>query len=181
MMKNKLNKKPISFKPPIVKSKQNGLEAFHAYDWYYSFLKKHLKHVEKVFLVPCAATKPIHQSPMHRSIYQKYIKKYGQDQSVLVVSEPVVLIRYQDLSVEESYFCYDFPPKFLNSDSRELFVERLKILEGKDISGCLPSHHANLITEAIGSGWKNYWKGDLYQMMKKASRLSHFEKNNARP
>lgn len=161
---------PARFKPPIVTRQENGTKAFHSYDWYFEWMKLYLKNVRKVFLTPCAATKPIHSSPLHRSIYQKLSSAYGKDREVLVVSEPVVLIRYLDLYELEKLFCYDFPPKLLSSESRAFFVERLRLLlTNKDVSGCLPRHHAVLINDAIGSRWKNYWQGDLYSMMKKAS------------
>lgn len=161
---------PTRFRPPIVTRKENGIKAFHSYDWYFEWVKSYLKNVRKVFLTPCAATKPIHSSPLHRSIYQKFSSVHGKDREVLVVSEPVVLIRYPDLYELEKFFCYDFPPKLLSLESRAFFVERLRLLlTNKDVLGCLPRHHATLIDDAIGNKWKNYWQGDLYLMMKKAS------------
>lgn len=161
---------PTRFRPPIVTRKENGVRAFHSYDWYFEWMRFYLKDVRKVFLTPCAATKPIHSSPLHRSIYQKYSSAHGKGREVLVVSEPVVLIRYPDLYELEKLFCYDFPPKLLSSESRAFFVERLRLLlVNKNVSGCLPRHHAALINDAIGHDWKNYWQGDLYSMMRKAS------------
>lgn len=164
---------PKNFKPPIVKKKERGIDAFHAYDWYFNYMRSHLENVESVFLVPCAATKPIHNSVLHKRIYQKHAKKYGKNREVLVVSEPVVLIGYQDLYDLEEKFLYDFPPKLLNPKSREFFVSRLnKLLDEKDISGCLPKHHARLINDAIGTNWENYWEKDLFEMMRRASKLN---------
>lgn len=65
---------PIEFKPPVVMRKTEGLDAFYAYDWYFSWMKQFMSGLEKVFLTPCAATKPIHSSTLHRYIYQKFIQ-----------------------------------------------------------------------------------------------------------
>lgn len=162
------------FKPPKVKRLNQGVAAFHAYDWYFNWLSRRLARVRRVFLVPCAATKPIYESSLHRTVYQRYAAVYGRGREVLVVSEPVVLIRYHDLYILGKNFYYDFPPKLLRGESRELFVRRLcQALSGKDIIGCLPRHHASLIIDAIGDGWENHWSGDLFAMMKKASRLKN--------
>lgn len=94
------------------------------------------------------------------------------EREVLVVSEPVTLILYQDLYDLEKQFCYEFIPKLLGTEARELFVERLQtLLIGKNIEGCLPSHHAGLINDAIGKKWKNYWQGDMLTMKKRANQL----------
>ena len=164
---------PEGFRPPIVAKEVQGIPAFHAYDWYFRSMQRYLSDKKAVFLTPCAATKPIHASPLHRCVYQKYALVYGGGREMLVVSEPVVLIRYQDLWNLERHFYYDFPCPLLSADARALFIERLRsILKGKDIVGCLPRHHATLINDAVGSGWKNYWSGDLYTMMRKASLLN---------
>lgn len=135
-------------------------------------MSSRLLGVRKVFLTPCAATKPIYASPVHRNIYQKFAARFGYDATPLVVSEPVVLIHYQDLYDLEDAFRYDFPPRLLGGAARALFVERLhKLLSGRRIVGCLPRHHASLINDAVGTNWKNYWNGDLYSMVKKASLL----------
>jgi len=164
---------PRRFRPPVVTKKSQGEAAFHAYDWYFDKMKIILADTEKIFLTPCAATKPIHNSPLHRSIYQKFAEKYGNEREIFVVSEPVVLIRYQDLYEIERVFCYDFPPKLLDEKARRLFVERLRVLlTGKNITGCLPRHHALLVNDAVGKKWKNYWNGDLYSMMRRVHLLS---------
>jgi predicted RNA-binding protein len=163
---------PDKFKPPIVKRKSQGVTAFYSYDWYFNWMRGFLENVDEVFLTPCAATKPIYSSAMHRSIYRKFIAAKGYGREILVVSEPVVLIRYSDLYELENLFYYDFPPKLLDCNSRTLFIERLRsLLLGKNIIGCLPRHHASLINDAMGTDWKNYWQGDLYLMMKKANQL----------
>ena len=163
---------PDLFSPPIVKDKKEGIGAFLSYDWYFDFIKKYIRNRNEIFLVPCAETKPIHTSPMHKSIYQKFAFKFGHGREVLVVSEPVVLIRYSDLRELETVFCYDFPPKLLDKECRDFFVKRLRrLLLNKDIVGCLPRHHASLVNDAIGIGWRNYWSGDLYAMMRKAGSL----------
>lgn len=165
-------KTPQNFIPPVVTEKSQGLAAFHSYDWYFEWAEQFMKGVDKVFLTPCAATKPICSSSMHRSIYQKYIRAKGMEREVFVVSEPVVLILYQDLYDLEQHFFYDFPPKNLSLEARDFFVGRLKtLLAEKDIEGCLPCHHASLINDAIGVGWKNYWQGDMLDMMKRANKL----------
>ena len=164
---------PKRFIPPLVRSNTHGISAFHKYDWYFNWMKLYLAGKKSVFLTPCAATKPIYSSSFHRGIYQKFSAVYGKNKKILVVSEPVVLIRYQDLYTMEKYFMYDFPPKLLDITSREFFVKRLRILlSDKKISGCLPRHHASLINDAIGKNWKNFWDGDMYSMMKKASALN---------
>ncbi len=161
------------FKPPIVTHPCQGTAAFHAYDWYYYTLMKTLAFEKKVFLTPCAATKPIYSSSLHKAIYQKFAEKFAGDRELLVVSEPVVLIRYSDLYEHEKHFFYDFPPKFLFPDSRKIFVERLRLLlSGKNIIGCLPRHHASLINDAVGIDWKNYWHGDFFAMVRKAAHLT---------
>ncbi len=130
-----------------------------------------MKNVDSVFLTPCAATKPICSSTFHRRIFQPFAAVHGKGAECLVVSEPVVLIRYQDLYDFEKTFCYEFHPKML-SESRELFVERLReLLAGKHIIGCLPKHHAKLIDDAVGKGWKNHWDGNMYSMIRKGTRL----------
>lgn len=172
---------PWKFVPPVVRKSSQGIRAFYAYDWYFRWMAKYVADVKKVFLTPCAATKPICYSMMHRGIYQKFITAYGEGSEILVVSEPVTLIRYRDLYLLKNAFLYDFPPKMLSPESREFFVKRLKrLLSGKIISGCLPRHHASLINDAIGNDWKNYWEGDIYRMMKKASSL-HPELDSAHP
>lgn len=164
---------PDEFEPPIVKGKNQGITAFHSYDWYFRWMERFLADVGKVFLTPCAATKPIHTSPFHRRIYQKFAAAQEDEREILVVSEPVVLIRYEDLYKFERLFCYDFPPKLLNQESRTLFVERLRsLLLGKDIAGCLPWHHATLINDAVGKNWENYWRGDIFSMIRRASLLT---------
>jgi hypothetical protein len=164
---------PRGFKPPIVKCSGRGQAAFFVYNWYFEFMANWLKNVRKVFLVPCAMTKPIHKSSAHCTIYQRYAEKYAADSEVLVVSEPVVLIRYDDLSRLGRVFHYDFPPRLLNDVSRATFVTRLAaLLRGRDVAGCLPSHHAKLVNLAIGSDWKNYWRGDLFQMMRRGGELA---------
>lgn len=164
---------PVKFKPPIVKRQNQGIPAFHQYDWYFYYMKQFLVDIEKVFLTPCAATKPIHTSPFHRNIYQKFAAVQENEREIFVVSEPVVLIRYQDLYNFERFFCYDFPPILLTEESRAFFVKRLRILlKGKDVAGCLPRHHASLINDAIGNNWKNYWRRDIYFMMRQANLLS---------
>ena len=169
-----MNLKILSnFKPPIVKKSENGVAAFHSYDWYFEQMKEFLQDKEKVFLTPCAATKPIHTSNFHRLIYQKYAA-VQKDREILVVSEPVVLIRYQNLYDMEGAFMYDFPPKFLNQESRGIFVDRLSsLLSEKDIAGCLPKHHASLINDAVGTDWINYWDGNIFSMIRKANLIKH--------
>ncbi|MBI2109045.1 MAG: hypothetical protein HYT93_02605 [Parcubacteria group bacterium] len=163
---------PKKFKPPVVEKKSDGVPAFHAYDWYFNWMKGFMKNVDGVFLVPCAATKPIYTSTFHRRIYQPFGATRGKGREILVVSEPVVLIRYQDLYDFEKMFLYEFHPKML-SESRELFVNRLReLLSGKHIVGCLPSHHAKLIDDAVGGGWKNYWDGNMYSMVEKGTKLA---------
>ena len=163
---------PRNFKPPIVKKSSQGVAAFYAYDWYYRWMVKYMANVKKVFLTPCAATKPIYSSMLHRGIYQKFITAFGAGSEILVVSEPVVLIRYRDLYYLENQFLYEFSPRMLSSESRRLFVMRLKkLLSDKIVAGCLPRHHASLINDAIGNNWKNYWQGDIFDMMKRASAL----------
>ncbi|MBI2024756.1 MAG: hypothetical protein HYT03_01520 [Candidatus Harrisonbacteria bacterium] len=164
---------PKQFRPPQVSNENQGVAAFCAYDWYFRWMKEYLGDKTKVFLVPCAATKPIHTSPLHRRVYQKYASAYGKNRILLVVSEPVVLINYQHLYNLEGSFFYEFPPKLLGKTARVLFIERLReLLEEKNIAGCLPHHHATLINDAIGTEWINYWSGDLYSMIKKASALN---------
>lgn len=159
------------FNPPTVKRKEQGEAAFHAYDWYFEQIRDFLKGVDKVFLTPCAATKPICSSSLHRSVYQKYITAKGAGREIFVVSEPVVLIYYEDLYDLEKHFFYDFPPKLLSPEARALFVARLReVLSGKNIEGCLPKHHASLINDAVGTNWKNYWQGDMLDMMKRANQ-----------
>jgi len=163
---------PDTFVPPRVEISADGVAAFHNYDWYYRFMRSYLSARESVYLVPCAATKPIHRSPAHVRIYQRFAEFYGGSREILVVSEPVVLIRYGDLSALEDAFCYDFPPRLLNAESRALFVARLReLLDGKDVAGCLPAHHQSLVREAIGNRWENHWESGLYQMMKYAKSL----------
>ena len=163
---------PKKFQPPIVLKESRGVQAFLAYDWYFEWMQRHLKNVKNIFLTPCAATKPIFSSSLHRSVYQKFSLVYGKSRERLVVSEPVVLIRYSDLYDLEKVFCYDFPPRLLSFESRNLFVERLRLLLlGKNIVGCLPKHHAKLVTDAIGEDWKNYWCGDMFSMIRKASKI----------
>lgn len=150
------------------------MDAFHRYGWYSEWMEYYLSGRKEVFLVPCAATKPIYLSSLHQSVYQKFAFACGRGRELLVVSEPVVLIRYQDLYDYEKYFLYDFPPKLLDEVAHAFFVKRLRVLlSGKKIYGCLPRHHAGLINEAVGCRWKNYWSGDLYDMKKKAFLLSH--------
>jgi len=170
---NRIIRAPAVFKPPVVRKKEQGEAAFHAYDWYFEQIKDFLISVDKVFLTPCAATKPICSSSMHRSIYQKYIAVKGIDREIFVVSEPVVLIYYEDLYDLEKHFLYDFPPCFLSTETRAIFISRLMdTLSGKDIEGCLPKHHAGLIDDAVGkNNWKNYWQGDMLDMMKRANQL----------
>lgn len=163
---------PSIFRPPIVKKSSYGITAFYKYDWYFKWMLKYMADVKKVFLTPCAATKPIQSSMLHRGIYQKFITAFGEGSEILVVSEPVVLIRYRDLYDLENTFLYEFSPKMLSSESREFFVKRLRrLLSGKIIAGCLPRHHASLINDAIGDNWKNYWQGDIFEMMERASAL----------
>lgn len=163
---------PLRFKPPIVRQATQGISAFHAYDWYFNWMRRYLKDTHMVFLTPCAATKPIHSSMLHRGIYQKFALAHGMGAELLVVSEPVVLIRYTDLYDLEDAFRYDFPPPLLDQSTRNFFVRRLRVLlAGHEIVGCLPRHHASLINDAVGTNWKNYWKGDIYSMMQRASRL----------
>jgi hypothetical protein len=165
-------KVPRAFKPPVVTAKDQGVAAFHKYDWYFKWMEEFMKDVNKVFLTPCAQTKPIYTSSLHRCIYQKYVRAHGMEREVFVVSEPVTLILYQDLYDLEKYFCYEFIPKLLSPEARELFVGRLRgLLKGKDIEGCLPSHHAALINDAVGENWKNYWQGDMLDMKKRANHL----------
>lgn len=164
---------PSDLEPPIVKRKEDGVSAFHKYDWYFTWIRRHLKDVERVFLTPGAVTKPINSSPLHRAIYQRYAVRFGGSAAILVVSEPAVLIRYKDLSDLEPLFLYEFPPRLLGAETRTLFVKRLQIiLRGKHVEGCLPRHHAALVSDAVGNRWKNYWDGDLYSMMRKAKKLS---------
>jgi len=139
---------PGGFSPPKVRKAEDGVAAFHAYDWYFNFMRSWLKGVRKVLLVPCAKTKPIPLSVVHRGSFQKLFLKYP-DYQPLIVSEPVVLIRYADSLAPE--FKYDFPPNLLNEESRELFVDRLReLLKGKEVIGCLYSEKKKLIEDAIG-------------------------------
>ena len=159
------------FTPPQVSTLGEGVSAFRAYDRYYQVVCRWLADKDSVYLVPCAGTKPIHTSPMHRSIYQKYARAFGGGREVLVVSEPAVLIRYADLERLEPVFMYDFPPHLLVGESRDLMVRRLaKALGEKDVRGCLPRHHADLVSSAVGS-FENDWSGGLYEMAWKAARL----------
>ncbi|MBI2023219.1 hypothetical protein HYT01_01490 [Candidatus Giovannonibacteria bacterium] len=163
---------PRGFKPPIVRKEADGVSAFRRYDWYFHRMSSALIGMAKVFLIPCAATKPIYSSSLHRKVFQRFALAFGEDRELLVVSEPVVLIAYEDLYIMESAFLYDFPPKKLDQYSRQLFVSRLReLLSKKDIVGCLPRHHASLINDAVGENWKNYWRGDMYNMFRKASTL----------
>lgn len=164
---------PRKFHAPVVKKISDGISAFKSYDWYFHWMQSYLANIEQLFLVPCAATKPIYTSPLHKSIYQKFSAIYGIGREALVVSEPVVLIRYPDLYKMINEFCYDYPPKLLSPESRAFFVHRLKtLLTGKNIVGCLPRHHATLINDAIGTNWENLWSGDMYHMIQKASSLT---------
>lgn len=153
---------------------EDGVPAFRSYDWYFRWMRRHMKETTRVFLVPCAATKPIYRSPSHQRIHKTFAAVYGRGLTLLVVSEPVVLIRYPDLSSGdlEQHFHYEFPPAKLSTEAREFFIKRLSVLlSGKNVAGCLPSHHAALVNDAIGDGWRNYWSGGLYQMMGSARCL----------
>ena len=164
---------PHNFKPPIVRKSENGISAFHSYDWYFRQMEGFLQDRRQIFPTPCAATKPIHTSNFHGLIYQKFATNQ-KDREILVVSEPVVLIRYQNLYDMEGAFMCDFPPKFLNQESRGIFVDRLNsLLSGKDITGCLPKHHASLINDAVGTDWTNYWDGNIFSMIRKANLIKH--------
>lgn len=161
---------PRNFTPPKIETEDEGIQAFHKYDWYFNWMQRYMNRVNDVYLTPCAATKPIHSSTFHRKIFQKFFAEYGGDSELLIVSEPVVLIRYQDLYNHEKVFCYEFLPKNLGQEARELFVKRLRtLLAGKSITGCLPRHHEFLVNDAIGDNWGNHWNGNMFQMIKRAS------------
>ena len=63
---------PHNFKPPIVRKSENGISAFHSYDWYFRQMEGFLQDRGQNFPTSCAATKPIHTSNFHGLIYQKF-------------------------------------------------------------------------------------------------------------
>lgn len=164
---------PKRFVPPMVTHACQGSSAFHKYDWYYEQMLAALSSVQAVFLVPCATSKPIHRSPLQVRVFQKFYARFGEGRDLFVVSEPATLIYYPHLSLHERHFLYDYPCRFHNDETRTLFVKRLKpLLVGKDIAGCLPSHHARVINEVVGKNWKNYWRGNMFDMIKQGSALA---------
>jgi GNAT superfamily N-acetyltransferase len=109
--------------------------------------KKHRKAV----LVPCASTKPFPQSPSHKHGYLKALK--GKDLDIYVVSEPLGIVPYSWSNTYPNND-YDFPPKFVQGESREILVDRFAQWYDRvgkkydELYLVLPSHHFSLVEEA---------------------------------
>ena len=103
-------------------------------------------------LLPCSATKPFHTSPSHKG----YIKALqGKNIDAYIVSEPLGIIPY---SWGDTYpnNAYDFPPKYLKGEARDILIDRFarwfeKVApKYKRIYAPLPAHHGKLIDIASG-------------------------------
>jgi predicted RNA-binding protein len=105
-------------------------------------------------LVPCSATKPFYDSPSHLYGYIPALQRKKVD--VFIVSEPLGIVPYQ-FSAFYPNNDYDFPPKHVKGETRELLVDRFaewfnRIGSQYDrIYAALPLHHMALVEDARGS------------------------------
>ena len=116
--------KPKRKKKFIVKSAKEGLKVIQHKDITDNW-KKSLKVKPKsrvAVLLPCAATKPFAESPSHKHGYLKALGEKNVD--LYVVSEPLGIIPYawQDKYPNADY---DYPPKYLKGEARDLLSERI--------------------------------------------------------
>ena len=108
------------------------------------------KHTSAV-LIPCASTKPFPDSPSHKHGYLPALKDKKVD--VYVVSEPLGIVPYY-WSRSYPNNSYDFPPKYVQGETREELVRRFSQWfqkvgkKYKKVYKALPGHHLGLVNEA---------------------------------
>lgn len=144
-----INKQPTF----VVRSVEDGIDVMNHPDivknWKKS-LRIKPKHSRAV-LIPCAATKPFPEAPSHKHGYLKALQNKGVD--IYVVSEPLGIIPYK-WSRTYPNDDYDFPPKYVKGDGRDLLVSRFKGWYDKvgkkydKIYLALPGHHMGLVLQA---------------------------------
>ncbi|MAG24174.1 hypothetical protein CMI47_01215 [Candidatus Pacearchaeota archaeon] len=102
-------------------------------------------------LLPCAGTKPFPEAPSHKHGYLEALD--GLDVDLYVVSEPLGVVPYA-WSRTWPNDSYDFPPKHLKGEGRDLLVERIgewldKVgTKYQTVISALPIHHRKLVTAA---------------------------------
>ena len=108
------------------------------------------KH-RRAVLIPCASTKPFPQAPSHKHGYLKALK--GKNVDIYVVSEPLGIVPY-NWSRRYPNQNYDFPPKYLQGESRDILVDRFSQWYNtigkkyQDLYLALPGHHFSLVEDA---------------------------------
>jgi len=150
-----LSKKTGSQNKPvfIVKSEEDGVETLNHPDitknWRKS-LKVEPTH-KRAVLVPCAATKPFPDSPSHKHGYLKGLE--GKNVDIYIVSEPLGIVPYE-WSRSYPNDAYDFPPKHLTGEAKDILIDRFSEW-GKKVAPkynkvylALPGHHMKLVEQA---------------------------------
>jgi predicted RNA-binding protein len=113
-------------------------------------LQRRRRHAVAV-LIPCAGTKPYRESPSHAGGYCPALE--GKDVDVWVVSEPMGVIPY-DWSDEYPNESYEFPPKHVKGEAREILVDRIRQwlerqgVKYDEVYLALTDHHMGLVCEA---------------------------------
>ena len=127
----------------------------HVVLWH-KFLLEHFTPEPKplALILPCTSIKPYRLSPTHR-IADSRLARLGLENtvSVYVISEPMVLVP-RELDIYYPFANYDYPPKHLDPESREIFVEILskvlrKLRVHRAIVAVLPQHHRSILLEAL--------------------------------
>ena len=159
----------ISYKPgEIILRKTDGYPIFTYPDvvLYHEYLEKiwRPRYTDYKILLPCTGVKPYKKSITHKMMknYTRRLMRMGIKVSIYSISEPMLIVPEE---YEEMYPLsnYDFPPRLMTRDEKELMIAKLaKILPKLALTthckviAVLPKHHMQILQKALGLLSDNY-------------------------
>lgn len=141
----------------VVRSCEDGQEAFEKYTDYYENTLSKDKDSDCVVFIPCGSSKPIGCGGDARKKAES-LEKEGitQECDVVIISEPATVIPH-DERLKKPAANYDFPPKFAKEENcpevNEVFTDRLaEFIEKKEYETIRPyliSHHTEIFEKSM--------------------------------
>ena len=159
----------INYKPgEIVLIKTDGYPIFTYPDvvLYHEYLEKiwRPRYTDYKILLPCTGVKPYKKSITHRMMknYAKRLIGMGIMVGIYSVSEPMLIVPEE---YEEMYPLsnYDFPPRLMTREEKELMITKLAKILPKlasstryNVIAVLPRHHMQIVQKALELLNNNY-------------------------
>lgn len=113
------------------------------------------------FFMSCSKHKPFYKSP-YRRVFNSMIKKnlnIREKSQIYTISEPAILVpeELDDTNITQ----YDFPPKNMLEEGKQIFIERLAkvlpkcLLAHEYIFYILPKHHRGIFEASLNKILEN--------------------------